>query len=418
MRRIKQESYFPAIIFGHFLLWLVDLLRYSGDHPLGSLNIAGEVFSSWAVTVIAINFLMATKARWVERLFGGLDKMYMIHRRSGIIATALLIIHFIIIPRDPVFIIGKPLGFFALVLLLVGIVLSAAPFVKRIFPYGRWRMTHKLMGVAYILGVAHVYNVSTLTSELPLVRSYVSAMMFIGVAAWIYKVFLYGLFNRKIPYEVTRIEHFEDDTSKLILQPQGEKRLDFNVGQFAFFSIPDLGTKEAHPFTLSSHPVDSDLCVTVKSLGDYTADLQQNLKVGASVQVEGPFGLFDYQTARFKKQIWLAGGIGITPFLPFLQNLEPEHEVTLVWAVRSSKSTFYREKIESLAKKNPGLEFILNISDQQGRFTIDQRFSSSNLKGRSVMICGPEAMREGYIKQLLEKGVSFRDIHFEEFSFR
>ncbi len=418
MRRIKQESYFPAIIFAHLLLWLVDLLRYSGDHPLGSLNIAGEVFSSWAVTVIAINFLMATKARWIERIFGGLDKMYMIHRRSGIIATVLLILHFIIIPRDPVFTIGKPLGFYALVLLLVGIVLSAAPFVKRIFPYRRWRMTHKLMGVAYLLGVAHAYNVPTLTSELPLVRSYVSAMMFIGVAAWIYKVFLYGFFVRKWPYEVIRIDKFEDDTSKLVLRPQGKKRLDFKAGQFAFFSIPDLGTREMHPFTLSSHPSESDLCVTVKSLGDYTADLQQSLKVGAKVKVEGPFGLFDYHTANYKKQVWLAGGIGITPFLPFLEHLEPAYEVTLIWTVRSAKCAYYSERIALLAKENSNIEFILNISDQQGRFTIDKRFSSSNLGDRSVMICGPEAMREAYIKQLLEKGVSYRDIHFEEFSFR
>ncbi len=418
MRRIRQENYFPVIISTHLLLWLVDLLRYSGDYPLSSLNIAGEIFSSWAVTVIAINFLMATKAHWIERLFGGLDKMYMIHRRSGIIATSLLILHFIVIPRDPGYTIGKPLGFLALVLMLIGIVLSAAPFVKRIFPYGRWKITHKLMGVVYLLGVAHVYNVPTLTSELPLVRSYVSAMMFIGVAAWVYKVFLYGLFNRKLQYGVVHIDHYQDDTTKLTLHPLGNRRLDFKAGQFAFLSIPDLGTKEAHPFTLSSHPSDIDLAVTIKSLGDYTADLQESLQVGAHVSVEGPFGLFDYQTAHFKNQIWLAGGIGITPFLPFLEGLEPEYKVTLVWTVRSAEGAYYKDRIEDLAGKNPHIEFILNISDEEGRFTIDRRFSSSNLKERSVMICGPEAMREAYINQLLEKGVSFRDIHFEEFSFR
>ena len=65
-----------------------------------SHRILGEVFSSWVVTVFAFNFLMATRAKWVENLFGGLDKMYLIHRRSGIIAVTLLIAHFLIVPRD------------------------------------------------------------------------------------------------------------------------------------------------------------------------------------------------------------------------------------------------------------------------------------------------------------------------------
>ena len=53
-----------------------------------------------------------------------------------------------------------------------------------------------------------------------------------------------------------------------------------------------------------------------------------------------------------------------------------------------------------------------------GHFAIDKMYHSIDLKDHSIFICGPEIMRESYIKQLLQKGVSIHDIHYEEFSFR
>ena len=110
MRRIKQENYFPIITFIHFGFWIIDLSLYSGDYKYSAQHVIGEVFSSWVITVFAVNFLMSTKARWLEKMFGGLDKMYLIHRRSGMIAVILLILHFIVIPKALEFKIGISIG--------------------------------------------------------------------------------------------------------------------------------------------------------------------------------------------------------------------------------------------------------------------------------------------------------------------
>ena len=136
MKILKQEIYFPIIIAVHFVFWAIDLYFYNGTYKEVSSDtmffgiidgtwanphrIMGEVFSSWVVTVFAFNFLMATRAKWVERIFGGLDKMYLIHRRSGVIAVFLLLAHFLIVPRAADFNPGKPLGFYALILILIG----------------------------------------------------------------------------------------------------------------------------------------------------------------------------------------------------------------------------------------------------------------------------------------------------------
>ena len=50
--------------------------------------------------------------------------------------------------------------------------------------------------------------------------------------------------------------------------------------------------------------------------------------------------------------------------------------------------------------------------------SIGDKYNSQTIKDHSIFICGAEVMRESYIKQLLEKGISINDIHYEEFSFR
>ncbi len=417
MRILKQEIYFPIIIAIHFIFWLIDMYLYNGSYEYSSKHIAGEVFSSWVVTVFAANFLMATRARWVEKIFGGLDKMYLIHRRSGVIAIVLLLFHFIVVPRDPIYTIGKPLGFYSLVLILIGVIIAASPLFKRKFKYHKWVIFHKLMGFFYLMGIAHSLNVPTLTSQLPIVRTYVYLMALIGIVAWFYRAFLYNIFNKKLNYDVVAIKRFKNDMMEILLKPLN-KKLVFEAGQFAFISFENINKNEPHPFTISGYSSDDNLRLTVKALGDYTADLQTSLKEGTSAKVEGPFGCFNFKKVKYKKQLWLAGGIGITPFLSFLKEVDNEYDVTLVWSVKTIGQASYKEEIENIAAKKPTLNFVLSDTENQGLFSIDKMYKSVELKNTSILICGPEAMRESYIKQLLQKGVSINDIHFEEFSFR
>ncbi len=417
MRRLKQEIYFPIIIAIHFVFWIVDLGLYTGDYKYSSQHIIGEVFSSWVVTVFATNFLMATRAHWVEKIFGGLDKMYLIHRRSGIIALVLLILHFIVIPKTAVLQVGKPMGFIALVLILFGVIFSIAKPFKRRIPYHKWNAIHKAMGLFYTIGVAHALFVPNLTRELPIVRIYVFGMALIGVLAWIYKAFLYNLFKKKLVYTIDSIKHFSHDMLETTLKPQNGK-LSYIPGQFAFVSFAGINKNESHPYTISNHYSEENLRLTIKASGDYTSSLQTALKEGIQSKVEGPFGLFDFTQAKHKKQLWLAGGIGITPFLSFLKEIDDSYNITFVWSVKTIEDAPYKDEIEQIAAKKKNLNFILHNSDQKGYFTIEQLYDSSDLIDQSVYICGPAVMRESYIEQLLRKGVSIHDVHYEEFSFR
>ncbi len=431
MRHLKQEIYFPIIILIHFGFWAIDLYFYSGTFTevdastmfFGTVNdtwanphrILGEVFSSWVVTVFAFNFLMATRLKWVERLFGGLDKMYLIHRRSGVIAVFLLLAHFIVVPRAVEFNPGKPLGFYAFVLIIIGVILSAAPIFKRKIPYHKWINFHKLMGVFYVLGVVHGIMVESLIQELPITRVYVFGMSFIGIAAWIYKAFLFNFFNKKLDYRVTAVNDLGHQITEVVLKPV-KQELSYLAGQFAFFKFPSISNKEQHPFTLSSHPYDNTLRITVKGLGDYTNGFSEKLKVGDKAIVEGAYGHFSSSYIKETDLFWIAGGIGITPFLSLVKDIHP-NKVHLYWCVNKEEEAVYADELKEAAQKNPNFQFTIWSSEKSGYLTAD-KLATDNYKNKGYLICGPEALKQSIIKGLSKKGVNRNDIYDEEFAFR
>ncbi len=433
MRILKQEIYFPIIIGIHLLFWAIDLYFFKGAFVeensdtllfgtytnLTGINpnrIIGEIFSSWVVTVFAANFLMATRAKWVERLFGGLDKMYLIHRRSAIIAVALLILHFVFVPRDLTeFNPGKPLGFYALILILLGVIISAVPFFKKKIAYNKWINIHKLMGVFYVMAVIHGFMVFSLIKELPITRVYVFGMAILGVVAWIYRAFLYNLFNKKLDYSISSVKSLDDKTAELTLKPTN-KALKFIAGQFAFFTFPSISKKEQHPFTISSHPSDENLRLVIKGLGDYTDDIANKLRAGEPVKVEGPFGHFSNQYINKTDQIWIAGGIGITPFLSLAKDISNQ-KIKLFWCVNSQSEASNKAELETLAAGNPNFEFVLWDSDNKSYLNADG-LGINDFNKYAYLICGPEALKQSFMKQLKAKGVNKHDIYDEEFSFR
>ena len=433
MRILKQEIYFPIIVGIHFIFWAIDLYFYNGSFKevssdtmlFGELTnaswknphrILGEVFSSWVVTVFAFNFLMATRAQWVERLFGGLDKMYLIHRRSGIIAVFLLLAHFIVVPRDLVaFNPGKPLGFYAFVLIIIGVILSAAPIFKRKIPYHKWVNFHKLMGIFYVMGVIHGILVDSLIKELPITRIYVFGMSFIGIIAWFYRAFLFGLFNKKLDYTIKSVQNLGNDITELELEAD-TKALDFKAGQFAFFTFPSISKREQHPFTISSHPNEDNLRITIKGLGDYTNGLEKKLRVNDKAKVEGPYGKFSSAFSKEKEQIWIAGGIGITPFLSLIKDYYTK-KVTLYWCVNNISEATHRKEFEAITNVNPLFEFVLWDSKTRGRISVED-LSLREPEKKAYLICGPEALKKSITSGLKSEGVKQKNIYDEEFAFR
>lgn len=422
-RHLQSKVYFPVIMGLPLAIWAIALFFYTGplilsleENPVQ--RVFGEITASLVLTLLGFNLLLTTRARWIEKIVGGLDKMYFIHRQSALLALALLVLHVAVSPRYPEINPGKPLGVLALLLIFAGIAVSAVPFLKRRLPYHKWLPVHRLMGAFFLLGVCHALLVPTLFSKLPLLRGYILGIAFLGIGSWLYRALLYRWIHPYCSYRVTDIKRLGNTVLALEMAPTGAQLLSL-PGQFAFFRFSGISPDESHPFTIASAPGQNRLRIAIKNLGDFTRSLQKQIQIGCAVKVEGPFGIFTQNRSSAKHQIWIAGGIGITPFLAMANNLDnSELNVTLYWSVCKKEDAFFDNELQDLAERKPGLRYRLWLSDQNGPLRAETMPETRSPEKIDVFICGPEALRRSMTAQLLAAGIPKRNIHSEEFSFR
>jgi predicted ferric reductase len=145
------------------------------------------------------------------------------------------------------------------------------------------------------------------------------------------------------------------------------------------------------------------------------------LKDGTDAVIEGAYGMFDYKTGG-QKQVWVAGGIGLTPFLSFVRDMNGslDHEIDFYYTVRHPEEAIFVDEIEAAAKKNPRLKAYVRYSSKDGSLTIEDivKNAGGDLHGHHVYLCGPLPMILAFEKKFLEQGVASDNIHYEEFNFR
>ena len=169
-------------------------------------------------------------------------------------------------------------------------------------------------------------------------------------------------------YEIGNIQNTGGAVA-ITLSPKG-KPLRPISGQFGVLRFTGAGKAEPHPFSFSKIDKDGSVRVTVKALGDFTSDLKSAVKVGQDVQVQGPFGRFRHLGT--KRSIWVAGGIGITPFLAWAHSLEEGSEhVDLFYCVKSRDQAPHLTELEALAAAKNNLTLHLIASSDGQRLSAD-----------------------------------------------
>jgi predicted ferric reductase len=206
---------------------------------------------------------------------------------------------------------------------------------------------------------------------------------------------------------------------EIVLTPK-PTGLNFAPGQFAFirFLNSTLPT-EPHPFSIISSAGSYDLTFGIKESGDYTRRIGQ-LEIGTEALVEGPYGRFalkgDYKN---KDLIWIAGGIGVTPFVSMANSL-PEYtnkKIDLYYSVVKSEEAVFLPELSAVAENQPSLKVIIHSTAEKGFLTAQQiNQTSQNLFNREIYLCGPVGMMRSLRQQLVALGVSNKQIHSEEFA--
>lgn len=386
----------------------------------------GTSLGFWGFLLFGLNFVLATRWYWVERLFGGLDRVYTLHGLLGRWTLALILLHLGILTAQALpdwglaatyVVPGRDLSYTlgGAGVLLVTLLVAATIWVR--FPYQRWLAAHRWMGVPYILGGAHAIVAQG--------DWYLWLLTIVGGYAWIFSAFLYRRLGPQHSGTIRRVVALHGVTELTIAL---DRPHDAQPGQFVWFAVTRSAAglpDELHPFSISAILDERTLRISAKRLGDYTARLGE-LAPGDAVTVFGGYGAFGARAlAHEDAALWIAGGIGVTPFLSLLRHIAegkaaPAGPIRFVWSVRNATDAVYLEEIRALAAAAPSVRFHLHLTTTDGLLTAERLAASTgaDLTTSRILLCGPPPMMHALTKQLTTQGVPRSRIISEEFALR
>jgi len=439
----------PLLLWARIASW--DTNFGSGFTALTSVAV---LLALAGTSAFALNLVLGARLRPVETLFGGLDRMYAAHRATGKIAFALLLGHVVLILASRATIsagsalelLGPGAGatVFMGVLAFSAMTMSIALtlFVRlgqEVFVY-----VQRSFGLVFLAATYHVFTTDAAAAASSALEVYLAALATLGMAAFAYRSLFSSLLVRRRRYRVVEANRLDEFVTEIVMEPIG-KPLVFVPGQFVFVNFrspvlerelkpfelsierqvlsirPGEIANQFHPFSVTSAPGAPQLRITVKAVGDYTRALRLlGSESEAEAVVEGPYGSFSHRSGERSRQIWIAGGIGVTPFLSMARSLVDEvgPAVDFYYCVEHEEEAHFLEELRAIAGRRPTFRVTLVPRDRDGFLTAARLVEEhADLASADVFICGPPAMLESLRSQLQASGLPDRQIHTEEFAF-
>jgi predicted ferric reductase len=403
----------------------------------------GQFLGAESILLLSIGLVLISTLPWVEEWFDGIDRAAIWHRRVAITGLVLLAPHILLSANPDGTAFGGPLGAIGAIGLVAlalwailprwqsvvpaplrRLVLAArdAPVardVRRIFGgYERWRALHRVTGLFVAAGFLHGLLDGTPFPDSALLRWSYVAIGGVGLGFYAYREVLARFFMSLHDYQVTAVREIDEGLVEVAMRPLG-RAVDFVPGQFAMVYLEAKDGWHRHPFTIASAPDEDEVRFTVKALGDYTSRLSLLIEPGMPAVIGGPHGRFNHQRGT-DRQVWIAGGVGVAPFLSWLRALDrdPPHRVDFFYSTAGDAP--FAQEIRDIADRFPAVTAHLVDTTTDGRLTSQRVLADVEGApgGLSVFMCGPNAMLRTFQTELRLAGVPARRIHREHFDWR
>ena len=445
MERAQRRLGGPGVL-GYLLLALLTAIALAiyfvaakGLSERGTWFVIGEASGVAAAVLLPLAVILASRLRPLEWLFGDMTRVYVSHAVVGMSMFALVSVHPLLYVVGTLHV-GAGVDaaahvivpFHLVVLDWISYLTIAAALIFTLYvrlPFVTWRTIHVLLGAALMLTGYSILidNHAFDTFQIPALRAFLFVLYGLATAAFIWVALIARFLDPKREYEITRVvRHPEVDAMEIRARPVG-KPIDFTAGQFAGVDLLDDRLQirrdfEAHPYSITTAPGDDEIGLVIQATGDHTHRIQEIAEAdGARALVHTPHGHLSIDRPRRKRQLWVGGGIGITPFLSMAADLAanaeryPDHRVTLVVGVDHPEQAFFLEHLRELAASTPALEVHLWNREQRDLPTAEglAKLLDGDVTEHAVMLCGPEAMISALEEQFRALGVPRGQIRWQ-----
>lgn len=207
---------------------------------------------------------------------------------------------------------------------------------------------------------------------------------------------------------------------KVVFEP--DRKIKFEAGQYIEIMLPHKNQDirgERRYFTIASSPIEKEVTLIIRLINSgstfkkYLSELELNTTLYGQ-QIRGDFTLDTTNTSS--KYLFIAGGIGITPFISIVSYLltkKKQSNATLLF-ISSKETDFIYKELWEKAKKLIGLKVHYLTKEQ-----LSKTFITTNIaeyKEHMVYISGPNTMVQTYTELFSKLGIKKRNIKTDYFN--
>jgi ferredoxin-NADP reductase len=200
----------------------------------------------------------------------------------------------------------------------------------------------------------------------------------------------------------------------------------YKPGQYMMITIRSNEKELLHPFSLSSSPTEHEFIEFTKKLttSEYSIRLK-SMKPLDWVSIDGPYGKFTCE-CEYEKILFLAGGIGITPFFSIIKYCTDNNlgtSIVLFYGARNQNEIAFKEELDEMQEKNPNLRVIYILNDplvgwsgKTGFVSVDLvKVEVPDFTDRVFYACGPPAMVAAMQRAVKAMGLPDSQLRLESF---
>jgi ferredoxin-NADP reductase len=239
--------------------------------------------------------------------------------------------------------------------------------------------------------------------------------------------------NETVAAQATRLARHEDVADGTMAfhfaKPAG---FAFRAGQAVELLLTDPagGANDiGHAFSIVSAPFEDELVFATRMRDSAYKKALKALAPGAEVRLDGPFGSLTLHNKRARPAVFVAGGIGITPFMSILRQAAHDRldqDLMLLYSNRRPEDAAYLGELQALERANPRFRLVATMTQMAGSARawngqtglLDAatiRAAGTALPNAIFYLAGPPAMIAALRPTLVEAGVDEDDIRTEEF---
>jgi len=306
-----------------------------------------------------------------------------------------------------------------LVVLVAALSVRAA---RRRLSYEAWHTGHLLTYVVVTLAIIHQVSEGSAFKTNVLTRLYWWGLWALALGALLTGRLVVPLVrNARHRLRVAAVVPESGDVVSVHLVGRDLERLPARAGQFFLWRFPGHNRWwQVNPFSLSAAPDGRSLRLTAKGIGVTSAGLR-DLRPGARVFAEGPYGAFTTAQRTRDATLLIAGGIGVTPIRALLEDGELTGDVVVLYRVRAEADAVLLGEIKNLTTVRGARLYLLTGRTGAGS-PPNEPFTPHGLAAlvpdvaeRDVFVCGPAPMTAAVIRCLRELRVPAAQIHAETF---